>query len=156
MIKGDKIKLVRPMGAFTNVGEICEVTDIREDRTIWFRFGGMHLGCMSYDEYKKYFEPVKEKIRREWTRWIHCQYNVSFAYDANGMSMNDENSGSVWYRYNGKRVQVKTFMFDKSLKASASCCKNDTFDLDTGLALAFKRLFPKVLAYLTECEAKKM
>lgn len=29
MIKGDKIKLVRPMGAFTNVGEICEVTDIR-------------------------------------------------------------------------------------------------------------------------------
>lgn len=156
MIKGDKIKLVRPMGAFTNVGEICEVTDIREDRTIWFRFGGMHLGCMSYDEYKKYFEPVKEKIRREWTRWIHCQYNASFAYDANGMSMNDENSGSVWYRYNGKRVQVKTFMSDKSLKASASCRKNDAFDLNKGLALAFKRLFPKVLAYLTECEAKKM
>lgn len=156
MIKGDKIKLVKPMGAFTYVGEVCEVTDIMKGGVIYFRFGGVHLGCMSYDEYEKYFEPVKEKAKREWTRWIRRPYNVSFVYNANGMSMNDENSGSVWYRFNGKRVQVKTFMSDKSLKASASCCKNDTFDLDTGLALAFKRLFPKVLAYLTECEAKKM
>lgn len=56
MIKGDKIKLVKPMGAFTNVGEVCEITNITEDGTIWFRFGGSHLGCMSYDELERYFE----------------------------------------------------------------------------------------------------
>ena len=28
MIKGDRIKLVKKMGVFDNIGEICEVTDI--------------------------------------------------------------------------------------------------------------------------------
>ena len=27
MIKGDKIKLIKEMGAFKNVGEICEVAE---------------------------------------------------------------------------------------------------------------------------------
>ena len=30
------------------------------------------------------------------------------------------------------------------------------FDFEIGLGLALKRLFPKVLAYLAECDAKKM
>lgn len=53
MIKGDKIKLVHKMGIFDNIGEICEVTDIQEGGVICFKFGGCHLGCMSYDEYEK-------------------------------------------------------------------------------------------------------
>lgn len=56
MIKGDKIKLVHPMGAFTNVGEVCEVVDVQNGGVISFKFGGgKHLGCMSYDEFEKYF-----------------------------------------------------------------------------------------------------
>lgn len=52
----DKIVLKRPMGAFDNVGEICEVIDI-SGNCISFKFGnGMHFGCMSANEFSKYFE----------------------------------------------------------------------------------------------------
>ena len=61
LIQGSKIKLIKPMGAFKNVGEICEVTDVSEDGVISFRFGGSHLGCMSYNEFEKYFELVEEE-----------------------------------------------------------------------------------------------
>ena len=61
MIKGDLIRLVKRMGVFDNIGEVCEVTDISEDGVISFRFGGYHLGCMSYDEFEKYFELVEEE-----------------------------------------------------------------------------------------------
>ena len=55
MIKGDKIRLKSKMGVFDNIGEICEVTDISDGGSICFKFGnGRHLGCMSFDEYKKY------------------------------------------------------------------------------------------------------
>ena len=43
MIKGDKIRLVKPMGVFTKIGEICEVTDVMNDGVICFRFDGVHL-----------------------------------------------------------------------------------------------------------------
>lgn len=60
MIKEDKIRLVKPMGAFTNVGEVCNIVDISEDGIIIFTFSeGVHLGCMSYDEFEKYFEIVE-------------------------------------------------------------------------------------------------
>lgn len=56
--KGNEIRLVRQMGVFNNIGEVCEVTDVSEDGVISFRFGGCHLGCMSYNEFEKYFEFV--------------------------------------------------------------------------------------------------
>lgn len=156
MIKGDKIRLTKPMGAFTNVGEVCEVTNIRKDGSIWFRFGGVHLGCMSYDEYEKYFEPVKNKVRREWSEWKHCLYDYDFDGRAYGLTIRDSICEDLWYRDNGKRIQVKTTIGDKDIKSSATCCDNDEFDFETGLGLALKRLFPKILAYLAECDAKKM
>ena len=58
--KNSKIKLVKPMGIFDNIGEICEVMDVI-DGVIYFKFGnGMHMGFMSADELEKYFEPVDE------------------------------------------------------------------------------------------------
>lgn len=61
MTKGDLIRLVKPMGIFDNIGEVCEVTDVSEDGVISFRFGGSHLGCMSYNEFEKYFELAEEE-----------------------------------------------------------------------------------------------
>lgn len=61
LAKGDKIRLVNPMGAFTNVGEVCDVLDATDNGVITFKFGGRHMGCMSYDEFEKYFEKVEEK-----------------------------------------------------------------------------------------------
>ena len=59
IVKGNEIRLIKPMGVFDNIGEVCEVTDVSEDGVISFRFGGSHLGCMSYNEFEKYFELVE-------------------------------------------------------------------------------------------------
>ena len=62
--KNSKIKLVKPMGIFDNIGEICEVMDVI-DGVIYFSFGnGMHMGFMSAEELEKYFEPVVEEKRK--------------------------------------------------------------------------------------------
>ena len=60
LVKGDRIILTTPMGAFRNVGEVCDVVDV-SNNVISFKFGdGMHIGCMSYDEFEKYFEKYEE------------------------------------------------------------------------------------------------
>lgn len=63
--KGNGIRLIKPMGVFDNIGEICEVTDVSDDGVISFKFGGCHLGCMSYNEFEKYFELVEKEIPEE-------------------------------------------------------------------------------------------
>lgn len=134
MIKGDKIRLVKEMGAFKNVGEVCEVTDITEGGVISFRFGGVHLGCMSYDEYEKYFEKVEVPVKREWTDW---NINIITFYGFN----NNLQTITIRYRENGKKVQVRSGAY----KSESTCCKEDIFDFDKGLDLAVKRLIVKYL-----------
>ena len=145
MIKGDRIKLVKKMGVFDNIGEICEVTDIQEGGVICFRFGGCHLGCMSYDEYEKYFEKVDMPVKRTWSEWELGEINFT---DINGKKK------TGWYRYrnNGKKVQVKCGGF----KAEATCCKDDVFDLEKGLALAKSRLIVKYLDNQVKSIARAM
>lgn len=63
--KGNEIRLIKPMGVFDNIGEVCEVIDVSEDGVISFKFGGCHLGCMSYNEFEKYFELVKKEVPEE-------------------------------------------------------------------------------------------
>lgn len=65
IIKGNEIRLIKPMGVFDNIGEVCEVTDVSEDGVISFKFGGCHLGCMSYNEFEKYFELVEKETSEE-------------------------------------------------------------------------------------------
>lgn len=63
--KGNEIRLIKSMGVFDNIGEVCEVIDVSEDGIISFKFGGCHLGCMSYNEFEKYFELVEKEIPGE-------------------------------------------------------------------------------------------
>lgn len=63
--KGNEIRLIKPMGVFDNIGEVCEVTDISEDGVISFKFGGCHLGCISYNEFEKYFELIEKEVPEE-------------------------------------------------------------------------------------------
>ena len=134
MIKGDRIKLVKAMGAFTNVGEVCEVTDVAEGGVISFKFGGVHLGCMSYDEYKKYFEKVEFVKKNEWSEWE--KEMISF-YDIN----NEKLYIDILYRDNGKKVQVKGGAY----RAESICNKVDIFNLNKGFNLAIKRLIVKYI-----------
>lgn len=149
MIKGDKIKLIKPMGVFTNVGEICEVVDVAEGGVISFRFGGYHLGCMSYDEYLKYFEPVIIEVKpvRVWTEWKHAQMEY---YDLS----NELVVCKVLYKYNGKRIKVKSPVW--GLQAESSCHHEDEFDVFKGLGLAKKRLIVKILNKQVKEMAERM
>lgn len=146
MIKGDRIKLVKKMGVFDNIGEICEVTDIQEGGVICFKFGGCNLGCMSYDEYEKYFEKVEEPIKRTWSEW--SDYHILYLTDLLG----SPRSLSWQYRYNGKKIQVRSGAF----KVETTCYKDDIFDLSKGLNLAKKRLIVKYLDNQVKLIAKAM
>ncbi len=150
LVKGDKIKLVKPMGCFNNMGEVCDIVNVSEDAVISFKFGGVHLGCMSYNEFEKYFEKV-EHIKHEWTEWIEKQigyYNID----------NDMRIATIEFRHNGLRVQTRAKKIDEDvyLKARSCCHKNDIFDLNKGLKVATARLIVKVLDKETENMAKNM
>ena len=133
------------MGVFDNIGEICEVTDIQEGGVICFKFGGCHLGCMSYDEYEKYFEKVETPVKRTWSKW-HLN-EIRFT-DINGKDVRC----NYLYRTNGKRVQVRS----GALKAGSSCYDEDEFSLSSGLVLAEMRLVVKYLDNQVKSIAKSM
>lgn len=141
MIKGDRIRLKAKMGVFDNIGEVCEVTDISDGGVICFKFGnGSHLGCMSFDEYEKYFELVekeKEPVKRVWSKW---KLGYITFYNQTGECIEED----IYYKENRKRVQVK--LKDGSLRANASCYKEDNFDFFKGRELAERRLIMKYLA----------
>lgn len=141
--KGSKIQLVKPIGIFDNIGEVCEVTNVTEDGVITFRFGNYHLGCMSYDEFEKYFvnyeEKVKETTKRTWSKW-KCDTFIYYNFDGESYVV------PVKYRNNGRVVELRTDWTDEvNLKTKASCSKRDTFDFDTGLDLADHRMQIKLM-----------
>lgn len=140
MIKGDKIKLMKSMGVFTNIGEICEVVDVTTDGIISFKFGnGKHLGCMSYDEFEKYFELVESK--RVWGKWrckcLNHKYIGKFMFNI---------ETQIEIRTNGKIVQARFEMGNGTyITSQAACHKDDKFSVDKGTLLAEKRLVAKIL-----------
>lgn len=147
--KGSKIKLTQPMGPFTNVGEVCEVLDVMEDGTIRFRFGGYHLGYMSYGEYKTYFEEYIEK-KHEWTEW-KAEY-VSY-HDLQGIHVMIP---VEWRTDNEKRVQMRYKRPDETwVHTRTSCYPGDTFEVERGKKLARLRLAAKMVAEMVEDMAKE-
>lgn len=147
MIKGDRIKLVKKMGVFDNIGEICEVTDIQEGGATCFKFCECNLGCMSYDEYEKYFfEKVKTPVKGTWSKW-GVPLPIAF-FDIGGV----KRIINYQSRTNGKKVQVRY----GEIKAEATCCKDDVFDFEKGLALAKSRLIVKYLDNQVKSIAKAM
>ena len=151
MIVGDKIRLKKKMGVFDNIGEICEVTEIQDGGVICFKFGeGKHLGCMSYDEYEKYFDKVEEPVKRKLTGWK--KQATSFTNPFSGQAC----AITIEYRDNGKRVEIRKVLDDKTIKGIATCCKNDKFKMITGYELAKKRFVIKYLKYELDKLTKEM
>ena len=98
--KGNEIRLIKPMGVFDNIGEVCEVTDVSEDGVISFKFGGCHLGCMSYNEFEKYFELVKKEVPEE-----------ESDEDADSMTENKEVYDLIeWCKDNAKPFYPKLYL----------------------------------------------
>ena len=155
--RGSKIQLVKPMGVFDNIGEVCEVVNVTEDGVITFRFGNYHLGCMSYDEFGKYFihyEETKKTPKRKWSNW---EKDMFIYFGINGK----KTVTPVKYRNNGKIVDLRTdwenATEDKpNLRAKATCNKNDKFDFNSGLDLADYRMQIKFLKRKLEDMIDKM
>lgn len=149
---GSKIELVQPMGVFDNVGEVCDVIKVTEDGVISFKFGnGRHLGCMSFNEYEKYFKPYEAPVpvKREWSCWnpLTIEYTN---LDCENVEVNTE------FRDNGVRLPIRTVDEDVNVKARSSCHKADKYDREKGLKIAIPRLILKLLARDVENMAKNM
>ena len=156
MIKGDKIKLVKPMGVFTNMGEICEVVDVQNGGVISFKFGGgKHLGCMSYDEFERYFELVSvenkvDKKKHEWAKWQPT--DTSFY---NPVTDIFEVIELEWRTDNEKRVQVR-MKNDRQIRSRSSCYKDDKFSVADGYFLAKYRLYIKWVSKVVDDYKKSL
>ena len=149
--KGTKIQLVKPMGILTNVGEVFEVFDLKENGVILFKFNGGMAG-MSIDEFNVYFKTYEEKEteevkkpKREWSEW---EYDWFYYFDLEG----DEYVVPVKFRTNGKKVELRTNWTRKvdgkevvNLKTKASCSSYDVFSFEDGLNLADARMTIKLL-----------
>lgn len=135
IIIGDKIKLIQKLGKLDKVGDVFDVTGV-DNGVISFKCS-YGEGCMTYNEFEKYFEKVEEpvKIVRVWTIWeptmIHFRNPFTTEYCSVGIEM----------RENGKKIQVRY----KNIRAEASCHKEDEFSASRGFELAKRRLILKLL-----------
>ena len=144
IIKGDKIQLVQKIGNFDKVGDIFEVTGV-DNGVISFKCN-YGTGCMSYDEFERYFEKVETPVKKTWSDWSLAHELIFIDIRGN------EKTIKYQYRDNGKRVQVRS----GALKAGSSCYDEDEFSLSSGLELAEMRLVVKYLDNQVKSIAKAM
>ena len=126
LLKGDRIKLVKPIPGLDRVGDVFEVLDILEGGTISFK-SDYGAGVMSFSEFRKYFE---KKNILTWSPWESIRF--------------DDDDTIYSYRTNNKRIELRL----GDIKSSASCHENDEFDLSKGLSLCLARLLVKQLVFV--------
>ena len=136
LTKGDKIILVAKMGAFTNVGEVCEVIEFDENGTIWFKFGdGMHMGCMSANEFEKYFKKYEEpkpefKIANVDFDWVD--------------KIIDEAHINVTTVFNKCTVVACQLPSGFVIVESSACTDPESYDKDMGIEICLNRIRSRI------------
>ncbi len=140
----DKIILVKPMGAFKNVGEVCEVVCV-EDGCVSFSFGnGAHLGCMSMDEFPKYF-----------TKYVPKKTTVTKA-DVDTLL----NDAEIQYfaAFDKCTIAVAQLKNGFVLVESSACVDPANFDQNIGREICLRNLKHKLWeleGYRLQCELSK-
>jgi hypothetical protein len=159
---GDKIKYVKaspyiefPIGTEFTVTDIQGITVALTGEYKCENMVAMIQGVMSYDEYEKYFEKCKPTTPwSEWKKFNFCERNNYICEECDCMLLCDVlsvNCSEVEYKYNNKKVLVKVQINPNSslypnapkskvLRAYASCCPEDKFDLDTGIKVALIKI----------------
>ena len=127
ILKFDRCVLVKELNdKFKQVGDTFEVANILEDsfllRDAKTRVA---IGVVSFADFEKHF--VAEQNYKGWTNWTPL---VGFDGQSDAM-----------YKTNRKKVRVK-FLTSK-IYAEACCCKDDDFNLNFGLQLAYLRALNK-------------
>lgn len=113
IVKNDKVILVKPNGNLQTVGETFEIANITEEFVV-LRDAKTKVAVAATDlvTFNEYFAKVDEF--KGWTPW---------------QTLRDE-TGVMFYRTNGKKTQIKSI---DGGRAEACCCKDDNFDLHTGI-----------------------
>lgn len=142
LVKGDKIKLVNKMGMFDNIGEICEVIDVSDSGVISFKFGnGMHMGCMSTDEFEKYFVKYEEPKK------------ITISVDSDYVESMMERSNIIVNKVFDKCTIVACKLPNGFVIVESSSCVNPAdYDEDMGVEICLGRILEKV----HEMEAYKL
>lgn len=153
MVVGDKIKLVKPFGTLTEVGEVCEVANILSTGEIYFRHN-KGVGIMSYEKFEEYFElvPVENKVEKK-KHWIPWEDRVSEFY--NPVEDDFVDVDLEWRTDHEKRVQVRV-KNEPQLRSRSNCYKDDEFCAHDGFLLAKYRLYPKWVSKVIEDYAKSL
>ena len=156
MVVGDKIKLVKPFGTLTEVGEVCEVANILSTGEIYFRHN-KGVGIMSYGKFEEFFELVStdnkvEKKKHEWSEWKDVSLLQGFY---NPITDKHVNVILEWRTDNKKRVQVR-MKDDPQLRSRSSCYKDDKFSVNNGYDLAKYRVYIKWLSKAVDEYAKSL
>ena len=166
---GDKIKYVKanpliemPIGTEMTVTDIKGVAVAIEASFELGNCKAVVQGLMSYGEVEKYFEKVveTEAPKRVWTEWTkvddadakdvpkicngRCAKEYCWCFDVCDYF---DDVGIIEYRTNGKKVMVRYKTENGYIKSEATCHKEDTFDLLTGLKVAITRLAVKKAEY---------
>lgn len=133
LVKGDKIKLVNPMGMFDNVGEICTVIDVSDSGVISFKFGnGMHMGCMSPDEFSKYFVKYEEPKIEKSVDPDHVEDILS-------------HSNVIVHNVFDKCTVVACKLPSGFVIVESSACVNpDDYDEETGVDICLNRILDRI------------
>jgi len=122
--KGERIVLKKIFGSLNAVGEVYEVAHFTEDSVV-IRTSNTKIAVasISFKDFDEYF--IREAVDTSWTKWI---------------TVGEANNLIGYYKTNGKKVVFKTVA---GIKAMATCCKEDTFNLGTGVMLAYQRCLLK-------------
>lgn len=144
--KGEKYVVTKPYGI--QVGDVLIVESIN-GAIILSDEAGKYTVSLTQELFDEYLSPAK-KPKRVWTVWksvtdvsdlMRCSNCPICSGICNFFDFScGEKFGLIKYRHNGKIVQVKCSDGDHVITASASCCPDDDFDLETGLKIACKRL----------------
>lgn len=146
--KGMKVRLVRPMGMFDNVGEICEIINIYDD-IIFFNFGEnkIHLGGVSRDDFENYFEVYKEPKKEYVKAPTVTQKQIDEIMDDADITVNTT--------YDKCTVVSVKLPNGFVITESSACVSPENYDKDMGVDICMNKIINKVWeleGYRLQCE----
>lgn len=147
--KGMKIKLIRPMGMFRNVGEECEIINVY-DNIIMFNFGeGIHFGGVSRDDFDTYFEVCEEEPE------CTIEYIIPTVTQEHIDSILAESDVSVTTAFDKCTVVTVRLPNGFVITESSACVDPRNYDKEMGIEICMDRITNKLWeleGYKLQCE----